>query len=244
MVLRICSHFAWQVHCELYNLENISHNNTFFFFFAATPPWATTVSAGTQGSLIAHTYGMTQPPIYSQAANVQAPIIGVTPTIPQHVAPQLPLMTAHYQLQQHQQPAQPLSNMVVNLQSQSMYRHSQPMAMSSLTSVGQVPHPGHAAIGNGHMTCPILPPPPPALPSAALPNSVPATNGQTGPQISHSQPTTPDNPNGVQMLRTIGMGKYEFTDPWYPKGKLCQASLFYCFFLIDVILVEHPVINN
>ncbi|KAG8580100.1 hypothetical protein GDO81_007140 [Engystomops pustulosus] len=189
-----------------------------------TPPWATTVSAGTQASLIAHTYGMTQPPIYSQAANVQAPIIGVTPTIPPHVAPQLPLMTAHYQLQQHQQPAQPLSNMVVNLQSQTMYRHSQPIAMSSLTGVGQVPHPGHTAIGNGHMTCPILPPPPPALPSAALPNSVPATNGQTPPQLPQSQTMTGENPNGVQMLRTIGMGKYEFTDPWYPKEMLKELN--------------------
>ncbi|XP_056420278.1 kelch-like protein 29 isoform X1 [Hyla sarda] len=190
----------------------------------ATPPWATTVSAATQASLIAHTYGMTQPPIYSQAANVQAPIIGVTPTIPPHVAPQLPLMTAHYQLQQHQQPTQPLSNMVVNLQSQTMYRHSQPIAMSSLTGVGQVPHPGHTAIGNGHMTCPILPPPPPAVPSAALPNSVPATNGQTPPQLPHNQPLTGENPNGVQMLRTIGMGKYEFTDPWYPKEMLKELN--------------------
>ncbi|XP_044130133.1 kelch-like protein 29, partial [Bufo gargarizans] len=190
----------------------------------ATPPWAKSVTAGTQASLIAHTYGMTQPPIYSQAANVQAPIIGVTPTIPPHVAPQLPLMTAHYQLQQHQQPAQPLSNMVVNLQSQTMYRRSQPIAMSSLTGVGQVPHPGHTAIGNGHMTCPILPPPPPALPSAALPNSVPATNGQTPPQLPPSQPLTAENPNGVQMLRTIGSGKYEFTDPWYPKEMLKELN--------------------
>ncbi|XP_075454567.1 kelch-like protein 29 isoform X2 [Ascaphus truei] len=185
-----------------------------------TPPWVTTVSA----SLIAHSYGMTQPPIYSQAANVQAPIIGVTPTLPPHGAPQLPLMTAHYQLQQHQQPAQALSNIVVNVQSQTMYRHSQPMAMSSLTGVSQVPHPGHTAVGNGHMTCPILPPPPPALPSAALPNSVTATNGETAPQLSNSQTVNPDNPNGVQMLRTIGMGKYEFTDPWYPKEMLKELN--------------------
>ncbi|KAM8953751.1 kelch-like protein 29 [Pelodytes ibericus] len=191
----------------------------------ATPPWATTVSAATQASLIAHSYGMSQPPIYSQAANVQAPIIGVTPTLPPHMATQLPLMTAHYQLQQHQQPTQPLSNMVVNLQSQTMYRHSQPIAMSSLTGVGQVPHPGHTAVGNGHMTCPILHPPPPTMPSAALTNSVPATNGQTAPQVPHSQTGNPENhPNGVQMLRTIGMGKYEFTDPWYPKEMLKELN--------------------
>ncbi|XP_053315254.1 kelch-like protein 29 [Spea bombifrons] len=191
----------------------------------ATPPWATTVSAATQASLIAHSYGMTQPPIYSQAANVQAPIIGVTPTLPPHVATQLPLMAAHYQLQQHQQPTPPLSNMVVNLQSQTMYRHSQPIAMSSLTGVGQVPHPGHTAVGNGHMTCPILPHPPPTMPSAALPNSVPATNGQSAPAPPPSQTSNQEsNPNGVQMLRTIGMGKYEFTDPWYPKEMLKELN--------------------
>ncbi|KAM4693037.1 kelch-like protein 29 [Discoglossus pictus] len=189
-----------------------------------TPPWATTVSVSSQTSLIAHSYGMTQPPIYSQAANVQAPIIGVTPTLPPHVAPQLPLMPSHYQLQQHQQPAQPLSNMVVNLQSQTMYRHSQPITMSSLTGVSQVPHPSHTAVGNGHMTCPILPPPPPALPSASLPNGVPATNGQTAPQLPPSQTTNTENLNGVQMLRTIGMGKYEFTDPWYPKEMLKELN--------------------
>lgn len=165
---------------------------------------------------------MTQPPTFSPAVNVQAPVIGVTPSLPPHVTPQLPLMPAHYQLQQ--QPSQPLSNMVVNLQSQPLYTNSQPITMSSMTGVGQVTHPGHSAVGNGHMTCPILPPPPPALPSAALPNSVPATNGQAAPQLPPNQTGSQDNTNGVQMLRTVGVGKYEFTDPWHPKGKSGQNS--------------------
>ncbi|XP_029451861.1 kelch-like protein 29 isoform X2 [Rhinatrema bivittatum] len=186
--------------------------------------WTTAVSASGQPPLIAHSYGMAQPPTYSQAVNVQAPIIGVTPTISPHVAPQLPLMTAHYQLQQHQQASRPLSNMVVSLPSQPMYRSSQPMAMSSLSGMGQVPHPGHAAVGNGHLACPLLPPPPPPLPSAALPNSVPATNGQAAPQPPPNQTVSQDTTNGVQMLRTIGMGKYEFTDPWHPKEMLKELN--------------------
>ncbi|XP_069092110.1 kelch-like protein 29 [Pleurodeles waltl] len=189
-------------------------------------PWSTTVCAGSLPPLIAHTFGMAQPPTYSQAVNVQAPVIGVTPAMPPHVAPQLPIITSHYQLQQqHQQPpSQPLGNVVVNLQSHAIYRHSQPIAVSSLGCIGQVPHPGHSSVGNGHMACPLLPPPPPALPSAALPNSVPATNGQANPQLSTNQTANQDTANGVQMLRTIGMGKYEFTDPWHPKEMLKELN--------------------
>ncbi|NWR51754.1 KLH29 protein, partial [Regulus satrapa] len=39
-------------------------------------PWVTTVAAGSQPTLITHSYGMTQPPTFSPAANVQAPVIG------------------------------------------------------------------------------------------------------------------------------------------------------------------------
>ncbi|KAM3852711.1 kelch-like protein 29 isoform 1-T1 [Vipera latastei] len=187
-----------------------------------TAPWVTTVAAGSQPTLITHSYGMNQPPTFSPAVNVQAPVIGVTPSLPPHVTPQLPLMPAHYQLPQ--QPSRPLSNMVVNLQSQPLYTNSQPITMSSMTGVGQVTHPGHGAVGNGHMTCPILPPPPPALPSAALPNSVPATNGQAAPQLPPNPTGNQDNTNGVQMLRTVGVGKYEFTDPWHPKEMLKELN--------------------
>ncbi|XP_049674397.1 kelch-like protein 29 isoform X3 [Accipiter gentilis] len=185
-------------------------------------PWVTTVAAGSQPALITHSYGMTQPPTFSPAANVQAPVIGVTPSLPPHVTPQLPLMPAHYQLQP--QPSQPLSNMVVNLQSQPLYTNSQPLSMSSMSGVGPVAHPGPGAVGNGHLACPMLPPPPPALPSAALPSGAPATNGQAAGPLPPNAAGGPDNTNGVQMLRTIGVGKYEFTDPWHPKEKQLTAS--------------------
>uniref|UniRef100_H3AG73 Kelch like family member 29 n=1 Tax=Latimeria chalumnae TaxID=7897 RepID=H3AG73_LATCH len=185
----------------------------------STTPWVTPVAAVSQPTLIAHTYGMAQPPVFSQAVNVQAPVIGVTPTMPPPVPPQHPLMTAHYQLQQ--QPSQPLTNMVVNLQSQPLYTNGHPVTMPPMTGVGQVTHPVHTAMGNGHMTCPILPP---ALPSGALPNSTSVTNGQAAPQLPLNQQANQDNTNGVQLLRTVGMGKYEFTDPWYPKEMLKELN--------------------
>ncbi|NWI11055.1 KLH29 protein, partial [Crypturellus soui] len=139
-------------------------------------PWVTPVAAGSQPPLIPHSYGMTQPPSFSPAASAQAPVIGVTPSLPPHVGPQLPLLPAHYQLPQ--QPSQPLSNMVVNLQSQPLYTNSQPLSMASLPgAVGPAAHPAHGA-------------------AAA----------------------------GLQMLRTIGVGKYEFTDPWHPKEMLKELN--------------------
>ncbi|XP_049997936.1 kelch-like protein 29 isoform X1 [Alexandromys fortis] len=177
-----------------------------------TGPWVTTVAAGNQPSLIAHSYGVTQPPTFSPAVNVQAPVIGVTPSLPPHVGPQLPLMPGHYSLPQP--PAQPLSSVVVNMPAQALYASPQPLAVSTLPGVGQVARPGPTAVGNGHMAGPLLPPPPPAQPSAALPNSAPATNG----------PPTTDSAHGLQMLRTIGVGKYEFTDPGHPKDMLKELN--------------------
>uniref|UniRef100_A0A8I6AE73 Kelch-like family member 29 n=1 Tax=Rattus norvegicus TaxID=10116 RepID=A0A8I6AE73_RAT len=177
-----------------------------------TGPWVTTVAAGNQPSLIAHSYGVAQPPTFSPAVNVQAPVIGVTPSLPPHVGPQLPLMPGHYSLPQP--PSQPLSSVVVNMPAQALYASPQPLAVSTLPGVGQVARPGPTAVGNGHMAGPLLPPPPPAQPSAALPSSVPATNG----------PPTTDSAHGLQMLRTIGVGKYEFTDPGHPKEMLKELN--------------------
>ncbi|KFW64050.1 Kelch-like 29, partial [Pygoscelis adeliae] len=42
--------------------------------------------------------------------------------------------------------------------------------------------------------------------------------------VAHPGPGGPDNTNGVQMLRTIGVGKYEFTDPWHPKEMLKELN--------------------
>ncbi|XP_054976077.1 kelch-like protein 29 isoform X2 [Sorex araneus] len=176
-----------------------------------TGPWVTTVAAGSQPALIAHSYGVAQPPTFSPAVNVQAPVIGVTPSLPPHVGPQLPLMPGHYSLPQP--PAQPLSSVVVNMPAQALYASPQPLAVSTLPSVGQVARPGPSAVGNGHMAGPLLPPPP-AQPSATLPSGAPATNG----------PPTTDSAPGLQMLRTIGVGKYEFTDPGHPKEMLKELN--------------------
>uniref|UniRef100_A0A452SDV0 Kelch like family member 29 n=1 Tax=Ursus americanus TaxID=9643 RepID=A0A452SDV0_URSAM len=177
-----------------------------------TGPWVTTVAAGSQPALIAHSYGVAQPPTFSPAVNVQAPVIGVTPSLPPHVGPQLPLMPGHYSLPQP--PSQPLSSVVVNMPAQALYASPQPLAMSTLPGVGQVARPGPTAVGNGHMAGPLLPPPPPAQPSATLPSGAPATNG----------PPTTDSAHGLQMLRTIGVGKYEFTDPGHPKEMLKELN--------------------
>lgn len=176
----------------------------------------TTVAAGSQPALIAHSYGVAQPPTFSPAVNVQAPVIGVTPSLPPHVGPQLPLMPGHYPLPQP--PSQPLSSVVVNMPAQALYASPQPLAVSTLPGVGQVARPGPTTVGNGHMAGPLLPPPPPAQPSTTLPSGAPATNG----------PPTTDSAHGLQMLRTIGVGKYEFTDPGHPKGKSRCHMLAVC----------------
>ncbi|NXN05972.1 KLH29 protein, partial [Sylvia borin] len=55
-------------------------------------PWVTTVAAGSQPALITHSYGMTQPPTFSPAANVQAPerIVWVGRDVKNHLLPQPP----------------------------------------------------------------------------------------------------------------------------------------------------------
>ncbi|XP_012682181.3 kelch-like protein 29 [Clupea harengus] len=107
------------------------------------------------------------------------------------------------------------------------YTGSQP----PLTTPGPATHPSpHRAtlMGNGHHMTPHPLMPPPTLPAAALP----LTNGQTAPPPSSAPPTaagnnaaTQDARNGLQMLRTVGMGKYEFTDPGHPKEMLKELNL-------------------
>ena len=189
----------------------------------------TTVAAGSQPALIAHSYGVAQPPTFSPAVNVQAPVIGVTPSLPPHVGPQLPLMPGHYSLPQP--PSQPLSSVVVNMPAQALYASPQPLAVSTLPGVGQVARPGPTAVGNGHMAGPLLPPPLPAQPSATLPSGAPATKG----------PPTSESAHGLQMLRTIGVGKYEFTDPGHPKGKSCCPRTPVCLTRAPVCGHHHSV---
>lgn len=75
-------------------------------------------------------------------------------------------------------------------------------------------------MGNGHLT---------SHPGLIHTPALPLTNGQAAAAAAaaaavaaQAQPTGADNqdgPNGLQMLRTVGMGKYEFSDPGHPKGK-------------------------
>ncbi|GAA6103719.1 kelch-like protein 29 [Tachysurus ichikawai] len=171
----------------------------------AGPPWVPPVVAVSQPSLLAHSYTLPQPPAYSQGASVQSPVIGVTPAIQTPVPPHHPLMTAHFQVPPHS--SQPPGNLVLSLQNQLPYSTNQP-------PITPMPAGGHSVVGNGHLTHPLMQLP--ALPSAALP----LTNGQPSPVSAN-----PEAPNGLQMLRTVGMGKYEFTDPGHPKGKRAEPWL-------------------
>lgn len=203
--------------------------NPFFLFavvsacLSAGPTWAAPVAAVSQPSLLPHTYALPQPPSYSHSVTAQSPIIGVTPSIQTPVPPQHPLMTAHFQLTP-QSPQQPPS-MVLSMPSQPPYPSAQPtVAPSALTAqASQVVHPNpHSVMGNGHLT---------SHPGLIQPH-LPLTNGQAAAAAAvaaaQAQPTAADNqdgPNGLQMLRTVGMGKYEFSDPGHPKGKHKQPPL-------------------
>ncbi|XP_056332384.1 LOW QUALITY PROTEIN: kelch-like protein 29 [Danio aesculapii] len=168
----------------------------------AAPLWPPQVSATvSQAGLLAHTFTLPQPPVYSQCATVQTPIIGVTPAL-QTPHPQLP---AHFQLPQ--QPSQPMSSMVLNVQSQTLAVGGLP----PMPSICQVAHPVHTVVGNGHLTHPMVQSA--ALTCSTLPTNGPLTNGL--------QETCS---NGLQMLRTVGLGKYEFTDPCHPKEMLKELN--------------------
>lgn len=176
--------------------------------------WPPVVSTVCQASLLSHTYGVPQPPAYSQGVTIQAPIIGATPPLQSAMPPPHPLLPSHYQLTQP--PSQPLASMVLNVHSQTLgLTGLPPIAMSPMPGVCQVTQTGQTVLGNGHLTHPMV------QPSTTLTSSVPIINGQAS---VHPPPTngcnTQETANGLQMLRTVGMGKYEFTDPWHPKGKI------------------------
>lgn len=173
------------------------------------PAWAAPVAAVSQPSLLPHTYALHQPPSFNHTVTAQSPIIGVSPSIQSSVPPQHPLMTAHFQLtpQSTQQPP----SMVLSMPSQPPYPSAQPTVTPSALAAqaSQVVHQNpHSMMGNGHLT---------SHPSLIQPPSLHLTNGQAG--AAHGPPTdNQDAPNGLQMLRTVGSGKYEFSDPGHPKG--------------------------
>uniref|UniRef100_A0A8C9X7I5 Kelch like family member 29 n=1 Tax=Sander lucioperca TaxID=283035 RepID=A0A8C9X7I5_SANLU len=182
------------------------------------PSWAAPVAAVSQPSLLPHTYALPQPPSFSHSVTAQSPIIGVTPSIQAPVPPQHPLMTAHFQLtpQSTQQPP----SMVLSMPSQPPYQSAQPtVAPSALAAqANHVVHSNpHSVMGNGHLT---------SHHGLIQHPALPLTNGQAA-AVAQAHPTAGDNqdgPNGLQMLRTVGMGKYEFSDPGHPKEMLKELN--------------------
>uniref|UniRef100_A0A3B1J6P5 Kelch like family member 29 n=1 Tax=Astyanax mexicanus TaxID=7994 RepID=A0A3B1J6P5_ASTMX len=183
------------------------------------PLWPPTVATVSQASLLTHTYGMPQPPAYSQGVTVQAPIIGATPALQTPVPPPHPLLPTHYQLPQP--PSQPLASMVLNVQSQPLGVSSlPPIAMSPMPGVCQVTHPVHTVLGNGHLAHPMV-----HSSTTLASNNHPLTNGQAATQPPPAAtPNAQETANGLQMLRTVGLGKYEFTDPYHPKEMLKELN--------------------
>nr|XP_057913531.1 kelch-like protein 29 [Doryrhamphus excisus] len=175
---------------------------------ATGPSWVAPVAAVSQSSLLPHTYALPQPPSYNHSVTAQSPIIGVTPSIQTPMPPQHPLMTAHFQLTP-QSTAQPPA-MVLSVPSQPPYASAQPPAAPSVI------HPGpHGMMGNGRLS---------SHPNLSQLPTVPLTNGQA---TSAQPPLALDNqdgPNGLQMLHTVGMGKYEFSDPGHPKEMLRELN--------------------
>ncbi|XP_055088163.1 kelch-like protein 29 [Periophthalmus magnuspinnatus] len=174
------------------------------------PTWAAPVAAVSQPSLLPHTYTLPQPPSFNHSVTAQSPIIGVTPSIQAPMHPQHPLMTAHFQSTQ-----QPPS-MVLNLPTQPPYQP--PAVTPSPLHANHVVHPNHH-LGNGHLGNGHLAHPHPGhAPLLHPPSALPLTNGQA--QLAETQ----DGANGLQMLRTVGMGKYEFSDPGHPKEMLKELN--------------------
>ncbi|XP_072558968.1 kelch-like protein 29 isoform X2 [Paramormyrops kingsleyae] len=160
---------------------------------------------------------MPQPAAYSPAVTVQSPLVGVTPALQAAVPPHHPHIAAHFQLAVPS--SQPLTGMVMNMATQPPYSTT----ASPMPAVCQVTHPVHGVMGNGHMSHPMMQAPP--LSSATLPvGAPPLANGQAVPQAPPTLPSNQESPNGPQMLRTVGMGKYEFTDPWHPKEMLKELN--------------------
>uniref|UniRef100_A0A8C6SGB1 Kelch-like family member 29 n=1 Tax=Neogobius melanostomus TaxID=47308 RepID=A0A8C6SGB1_9GOBI len=173
---------------------------------AKGPTWPAPVVAVSQPSLLPHTYTLAHS--YSHSVTAQSPIIGVTPSIQTPMPPQHPLMTAHFQSTQ-----QPPS-MVLSLPGQPPYPSSAhpPVVTPSPLQGGHVVHPNHH-MGNGHLAHPH-----PGHAPLLHPPALPLTNGQA--QLAEAQ----DGHSSLQMLRTVGMGKYEFSDPGHPKEMLQELN--------------------
>ncbi|KAA0711631.1 Kelch-like protein 29 [Triplophysa tibetana] len=79
--------------------------------------------------------------------------------------------------------------------------HSQ--TLPAAPAVCHITHP----VPNGHLTHPMV--------YSDTTSSSPLSNGQQNPR---------ETSGGLQMLRTVGSGKYEFTDHWHPKEMLKELN--------------------
>uniref|UniRef100_A0A8C5HZU8 BTB domain-containing protein n=1 Tax=Gouania willdenowi TaxID=441366 RepID=A0A8C5HZU8_GOUWI len=181
----------------------------------AGPTWPVSVAAVSQPSLLPHTYALPQHSTFNHSVTAQSPIIGVTPSIQTSVPPQHPLMTAHFQMTP--QSTQPPPSLVLSIPSHSAYPSAQPTVTQSAQGNHMV-HPNpHSIMGNGHLN---------SHPSLIQPPTLPLTNGQAGAgQVPPTAADNQDGPNRLQMLRTVGSGKYEFSDPGHPREMLKELNL-------------------
>ncbi|XP_056284082.1 kelch-like protein 29 isoform X3 [Pseudoliparis swirei] len=204
------------------------------------PAWAAPAAASQPG-LPPHSYALPQPPPFGHGVTAPSPVVvGATPSVRAPMPPHHPLMTAHFQLtprstqqlpcmvltmpgggrqqQQQQQPPPPPPYASVHPAARGAHANANP----------RVVHPNpHSVMGNGHLT---------SHPGLVMQHPAPPlTNGQAAAMAvaaaaAHGQPAAADNqdaangPNGLQMLRTVGMGKYEFSDPGHPKEMLKELN--------------------
>uniref|UniRef100_A0A3Q3GGD7 Kelch-like family member 29 n=1 Tax=Labrus bergylta TaxID=56723 RepID=A0A3Q3GGD7_9LABR len=159
------------------------------------PSGLTWSAAVSQPSLLPHTYTLPHQPSFSHSVTAQSSIIGVNPSIQTPVPPQHPLMTAHFQMMP--QSTQQPPSIVMSMPSQSPYASPQPtVTASALTARANQ----------------VFPPNPHRLMTALAAQAA----GQAA--------DNPDGPNELQLLRTVGMGKYKFSDPGHPKEMLKELN--------------------
>nr|XP_040016514.1 kelch-like protein 29 [Gasterosteus aculeatus aculeatus] len=180
---------------------------------AAGPTWAAPAAAVSQPSLLAHTYGLPQPPSFSShSVAAQSPIIGVTPSIRGPLPQQHPLMTAHFQLTPHSSQQPP--SMVLSMPSQPPYASAQ---------ANHVVHPNpHSVMGNGQLTSHRGLIQHPALPltngQAVAAAAAAAHDGQ------HAAGDNQDGYGGLLFLARFRRGNKSHTDPPHPKEMLKELN--------------------
>ncbi|XP_056624737.1 kelch-like protein 29 isoform X2 [Triplophysa dalaica] len=135
------------------------------------------------------------PPAVSQATLLShAYAVPRAPAYSQGTSVQAHITPPHPHMPHQYQLPQHTSHTLLN-------HHSQ--TLPAAPAVCQITHP----VPNGHLTHPMV--------HSATTSSSPLTNGQQNPR---------ETSGGLQMLRTVGSGKYEFTDRWHPKEMLKELN--------------------